>query len=188
MLLASAFLLALIAATARRGDLHALHEHRWDFPLLPFIALAAQIIAFLPDEAASATARIFTASLHISSYVLILVFVWANRGTRWIWLVGLGLALNAAVILANGGYMPIAPGAVEGGAATEVAVKGVYNNSVLMAKDTRLWYLGDVFRTPQWPVGSRAFSIGDSLIAMGVFGVVNHIAQRNVTSRRRGAP
>ncbi len=46
---------------------------------------------------------------------------------------------------------------------------GLGKDIVLARADTRLWFLGDVFMTPDWLNYPVAFSIGDILIAMGAF-------------------
>ncbi len=175
MLLLSVVILALLVGVVRGGRISAFGGHRWRLPALPFLALGAQILAFLPDESASHPARMFAAVLHIVSYLIMLTFVWSNRRTSWIWLIGLGLAANTAVILANGGFMPVAPSALEGVADARVAAAGVHNNSVLLDQGTRLWALGDVFQTPEWLPLRREFSGGDSLVAIGAFALVQRL-------------
>jgi len=165
VLLLAPLVLSLSLGFLRGGRLQALGEHPWRFPLLPLLALGVQVIAFLPDENASPVARTFAASLHLLSYLLLLVFVWMNRRTPWLWLVGIGLASNALVILANGGFMPV-PGRPE----------GYYHNNTMGADaQARLLFLADILRTPSWLPLARAFSVGDLLIALGVFALVQQL-------------
>ena len=49
----------------------------------------------------------------VSSQILLLVFVWANRRRPEFWILGLGLTLNLLVIILNGGLMPISPDMVK---------------------------------------------------------------------------
>lgn len=182
MVLLSVLFLSVVIGLLQGGRLSALGLHPWRHRFLPFVALALQVVAFLPDESASRVAQIFAASLHISSYVLLLAFVWANGTTPWVWLIGAGLAANGMAIVANGGFMPVAPSALAPSA--PVRTLGMYNNSVLMTPGTRLWFLGDVVHLPHWfPVGAlalQAFSIGDALIGIGLFLVVQGVMQQPV--------
>src|SRR2546429_4299740 len=109
MLLFGVLILALLAGLLRRGRLDVLSQHRWRLPALPFLGLGVQIVAFLPNEGASLLARTFASTLHVMSYLLLLAFIWANRRTAWIWLIGLGLAANAIAIGVNGGFLPWGP-------------------------------------------------------------------------------
>jgi len=175
MLLSGVLILALLAGLLRRGRLDALSQHRWRLPALPCLGLGVQIVAFLPNEGASLLARTFASTLHVMSYLLLLAFIWANRRTAWIWLIGLGLAANAIAIGVNGGFMPVAPSALEGMGTSEVAATGVYNNSVLMTGETRMTMLSDVLRTPDWFPLRRAFSVGDILVAAGAVVLVQRL-------------
>src|SRR5439155_27253206 len=159
MLLSGVLILALLAGLLRRGRLDALSQHRWRLPALPCLGLGVQIVAFLPNESASLLARTFASTLHMLSYLLLLAFIWANRRTAWIWLIGLGLAANAIAISVNGGFMPGAPSALEGMGTSEVAATGVYENSGLMSGEGRMTMLSDISRTPDWFAHLRAFSL-----------------------------
>jgi hypothetical protein len=114
--------------------------------------------------------------LFTGSHVLLLLTVWANRhlvGVPWI---GLGLLLNLVVMVANGGWMPITPNALVGVGLTNLVPSlasgtRVYSskNIILSREATKLWFLSDVFALPRpFPVPS-VFSIGDVLVAVGVF-------------------
>ncbi len=176
MFLLGVLVLALAVALARGRSLLALADHRWRLPLLPLAAVVLQVVGFLPDEAASEAGRAFAAVMHGCSYLLAGAFIWANRRTPWLWLMALGVAANAAVILANGGFMPVPPGAASG-AAAEAAARGYYNNAVLMTPGSPLWFLGDVLTIPSWWGGRWAVSAGDLAIAVAAFGLVQRLTQ-----------
>jgi len=114
--------------------------------------------------------------LLVFSYILLLAFVWLNRRLRGMWLIGLGLILNFAVIVANGGFMPITPEALIATGQENLApglqagahVRGT-KDIVLPRTDTRLYWLSDIFiLPPPFPLPS-VFSLGDLLLAIGVF-------------------
>lgn len=174
-------LTALVAAIALGllvgGRLDGLARYKWRAIVLPFVALALQVVAFLPDESASAQMRLFAAALHVASYVATLTFVYLNRRAPWMWSIGLGVAANALVIVANGGFMPASQAALVG-SPHPIAEVGVHNNSVLMSEGTRLAFLADVFRTPDWLPFRRALSVGDLFIMGGTFGLILSLMRR----------
>src|SRR5437667_4129650 len=143
--------------------------------MLALLGLGLQIVALLPNASAAIVARTSTSTLLLVSYLVLLAVIWANRRTAWIWLIGLGLAANAIAISVNGGFMPVAPSALEGMGTSEFAATGVYNNSVLMTGETRMTMLSDVLRTPDWFPLRRAFSVGDILLAAGAFVLVQRL-------------
>ncbi|MDR7434373.1 MAG: DUF5317 domain-containing protein [Armatimonadota bacterium] len=176
MLLLAPLVLSLLLGFLRGGRIEALGEYRWRSALLPILALSLQIVAFLPDENASPLARAFTATLHVLSYFFLLAFVWMNRTTPWLWLVGLGLASNAVVILLNGGFMPV-PGGPEG---------FYLNNTVRVNGQARLLFLGDILHLPAWWPLARAFSVGDLLIALGIFALVQRLMAAPSVPKEKG--
>jgi len=91
----------------------------------------------------------------VSTQIILLVFVWVNRKTPWIWLLGSGLLLNLLVISLNGGWMPISPetlvsqGAPEG--SWQIGSRHGYSKDlVLMKEETVLWILSDILTLPLW--------------------------------------
>lgn len=113
--------------------------------------------------------------LFLLSHLLLLAFVWRNRRLPGIVVAGLGIAINLLVILANGGFMPIAPEALmrihPDGTSDWWPIGTHYGYSkdiILMREGTRLWPLSDVLVLPRpfpWPA---AFSPGDLVIAAGI--------------------
>jgi hypothetical protein len=110
------------------------------------------------------------------------------RGTwqRAPWLIAtLGTALNLAVILANGGYMPIDPAAFESsGGAAEMADRPRYRRDVPLSSETRLAALADVLLAPDWLPRRGVVSIGDLLLVAGLSG---WLLGTVVPTRRPGA-
>ncbi len=176
MILSLAVILGLIASTIRhRGEtasqLASIPLHA---PWLILVALALQIpllrASFGPTQQVVAAQALF-----LLSHLLLLTFVWLNRRLVGIQIVGLGVLCNLAVILINGGFMPITPETLvrinPGSTLDQWTVGFHYGNSkdvILLAQDTFLWVLSDMLVLPPpfpWPT---AFSIGDLLIAAGI--------------------
>lgn len=115
--------------------------------------------------------------------LLIGLCLW-NRSVRPLWLVAAGLALNALVIVLNGG-MPVSVSAVAaatGGAALLIHVGDFAH--VAMSASTRLPWLGDVLPLPG-PIFMRAVaSPGDLLLACGASASVAAATVAGLSRRR----
>lgn len=145
----------------RGGHLRSLANHRLRWPGLVLLALLLQIVAFSSLDIQWISLE--SATLHIISYLLLMIFMVANLRTPGFCLMGMGLVSNLAVIWANGGYMPTYAKHL---AWLGIAEDGVLNNSALIQSGTPLWWLGDVFLLPL-PIIGNVFSIGDLLIGAG---------------------
>jgi hypothetical protein len=111
----------------------------------------------------------------VLSLLLFLVFVWVNRRLPGMPLLLAGLLLNLAVMLANGGWMPISPANASRLMGEDVFKYGTIGDRfgqkdiLLRPEDMRLGFLADRFMLPAWLPYQVAFSAGDLLIAAGVF-------------------
>jgi hypothetical protein len=97
--------------------------------------------------------------------------------------VALGATCNFAAIMANGGFMPAASGALQ--SLGNVEHTG-YSNSVV-APDPALAPLTDIFALPTWLPFANVFSVGDVLIGIGVV-IVIVVAMRRVPPERLASP
>jgi hypothetical protein len=102
-------------------------------------------------------------ALHIGTYLVVIPFLWVNRGLPGLWVVFAGAVANMAAIFANGGVMPASPAAVR---LAGLDLGAGFENSAPM-DDARLWFLGDVFAVPAWVPLANVFSIGDVVIVAG---------------------
>lgn len=176
MILAAAFLLSLAIALIRGGHLQRLAEMPLRWGWIALVAFGLQIYQIYYPEPKAEGLLSFHAAILFLSYVLIFAVVWKNRGLPGIKLVGVGLAANFLVMLLNGGYMPITADALDrvghsrnilgsGPGARVVGTKDI----VLPRESTIAWWLSDIWVVPPpFPIPS-VFSIGDLLIAIGMF-------------------
>ncbi|HWB55628.1 MAG TPA: DUF5317 domain-containing protein [Gaiellaceae bacterium] len=127
-----------------------------------FLAIGIQVVAFpfafLPWTTGDGAAR----TLWLVSYGCLLAAAALNRHLLGAQVVALGMALNLAAILANGGRMPATPDAMQA-AGLDFVVK---HNSVA-APDPALPWLVDRFAAPDWVPLATVFSLGDVVIALG---------------------
>jgi hypothetical protein len=146
--------------------------------VVALLALALQVVAIvLPADAG-----VFRRVLFVSSYLLLVAFVAANWRRPGLAVIGVGLLLNLAPILANGGLMPVTPEAIHR-IGQEHRIEGREDGdaipntkNVLKEKEnTRLWFLSDRLVWKDSPFVFRVFSIGDVVIAAGLLVTVAEV-------------
>lgn len=142
---------------------------------------------FIPDKLASLSL--------VSSQILLIGFAWKNRTLPGIPLLLVGLGCNLAVILLNGGFMPLA---VE--TAAKYIDQNILDNLVIgerigkASKDILLpesqillpW-LADRFISVRLLSKQYIFSVGDVFVALGAFWLLLNW-QPNVTLLNTGEP
>ena len=138
--------------------------------MVALLALALQVLAVTGPLGDGDTARRL---LLVTSYLLLIAFVALNVRRPGIVVIGLGLLLNFAAIVANEGLMPITPEAVmRTGPLPQDAAIGDWlpgSKDILLAReDVRLWFLGDRLVWQDISFAFRAFSIGDIVIVAGL--------------------
>jgi len=123
-----------------------------------FAAAVAQIVSI-------ATTGVMHTALLATSVVLGLLWIALQRRHLASVLLGVGAALNVAVVAANGG-MPVDSGALARVGRRDVDVtRGFLYKHVPMTSDTRLSWLGD--RIPV-PIQRNVISVGDVLMAVAI--------------------
>jgi hypothetical protein len=172
MLLAA--LTGVVAGLARGGRLRRVGADafaRW--PLLAAGVVLQAVARWVPDAAGTVAI--------VVSFAVLIVFVLSNLRLAGMAVVGIGLAMNTAVIAANGG-MPVREEAV---VAAGIAEEGDLDGVDLGPKrhvagdDDRLMLLADII-----PVAAtgEVLSFGDLVLTLGIADVVYHLL------RRRAAP
>ena len=113
MILLLAVVAAVFIALARGGRFSALVNVPVRWGLLPILAFAVQAL-FIYQAPGQKQNGVWSWQeyLFLTSHLLLLITVWANRALPGMLWVGIGLLLNLAVMAANGGWMPVAPEAV----------------------------------------------------------------------------
>jgi len=176
-------LLVAVAAGLAAGLLRARIRRQsyqvpeFKFVWLVFLALLPQWLAFGLPVTRSRLNIEWAATALIGSQLILLAFAWINRTQPGLWLLGIGLVMNLAVIVLNGGLMPIPPEAVAHLAKANPELVwqvgerlGTGKDIVLNAEATKLWFLADRFILLPENLGYQvAFSSGDVLIAAGAF-------------------
>ena len=176
MILLVAMMTAILIAVLRGGRLRHLAKLSIRWPWLPILAFLAQAyIIFLPVQRSEGLRTLRTLVL-AGSYLCLLVMAWGNRRLPGIRLIALGVLMNFAVMVVNGGYMPVTPEALVTAGHQDLVYSMESGARVASSKDvildreeTAVWWLSDVFVIPRdWPL-SGSFSLGDVMIAFGAF-------------------
>jgi hypothetical protein len=169
----SAVLLGLLLGRIRGGSLSRLAQLPVRLPWLAGLAWLIQIVLFASPLGAALDTWV-AAAIHYASIALVGIVIVANRATPGMALFGLGLLLNATVITANGGFMPVSESAlmaVGDTASTAALQRGErIQKAVLMRPESPVWFLGDVLPFP--PLG-KVYSAGDLVAALGALLVVS---------------
>jgi hypothetical protein len=150
-------------------------------------------ILYFPADKGSSHLN-FERCLLLLSYLLILGIIWKNRSLSGFRAIALGLLLNLAVMMANGGFMPIQPGVLRNFGHEHMATKMESGYRVLHSKDvlltreeTHLWIVSDVFAFDPPLLSPTAFSPGDVLITGGAFLFIQS-TMLSSNAKRRVAP
>lgn len=164
---AIAIVAGLVLGRLTGGRLRHAGEHRFRAWQLLAAGATLQLLSNLLDGGGPAL------GLLLASYAALLAFTTANLRIVGMWLVLLGLGLNALVITVNGG-MPVKRAAVvaAGLAAKDEVLIIDSTKRHLATPDTRLLALGDI--VPVRPLG-QVLSFGDLMMSVGVADVVVHL-------------
>ncbi len=172
MLLAFVLLLAGVAVgVLRGGSLDNINRVRFRLPWLVFLGLGLQIGVEVAAARFPEIERGMTGPLVLAiSYACVGAFVALNFRFPGALIIGLGLALNLSVILANGA-MPVSGWAVRvSGSHSALHLENSVKHTNMRSR-TRLRFLGDIIPVP--PIG--VVSAGDVVLGAGVFVLVSYL-------------
>ena len=144
-----------------------------EFRLLGLVpaAVIPQLLAFYLPATRIWVPDLLAPVILVWSQLVLLGFVLLNGRRPGMWLLGLGLAMNFVVILANGGLMPVSPHTAGRLSSMSIWAAGARfgpgKSMVLPTQTTTLWNLSDRFMLPDWFPYQAAYSLGDFLIIAG---------------------
>jgi MFS family permease len=105
------------------------------------------------------------------AFLLLLGGLWRNRSQPGLPVVGAGVAMNAAVVVANGGWMPVWSQSLEFAGLTPADLVPQFHRLIPGLPDTaslvHLGFLGDVLPLPL-PIVPNVASVGDLIMAIGL--------------------
>jgi hypothetical protein len=176
----SALILAVIAVGVgllRGGSLDSLANTKFRCTPLLIAGLGAQLVLQIWSPPWLGDAG--ELAVLLGSNFLVALFLLGNRRLPGVLLAVVGLALNVAVIGANGA-MPVFEGAAE-----EVSLAGAGPKHELLDEDTVFPWLGDVIPVPGV---NEILSVGDVLLALGIAQLVYSRTTWHVRARHRAEP
>lgn len=142
---------------------------------LVFVAFLPQfIVIYLPISRENLPVWLVAGCLLVSQ-IMLLGFAWLNRRILGMPVLICGVALNLVVMASNSGFMPISPQTASRLVSEDRLLNIQPGNRIgakdilLHPQDTRFEWLADRFLPPTWFPYQAAFSLGDVLIALGVF-------------------
>jgi fermentation-respiration switch protein FrsA (DUF1100 family) len=171
--------LCLLSVPLAGGRLHRITELRLRALWLGPLALAIQLTVTTVAPGGNHTLH---AAIHIATYVMIGVFLWANRRLPGIPVISAGTFMNGVTIVLNGGVMPASATAQR---LAGLHLDGGFNNSAQLAHPLLLW-LGDVIPVPG-PV-PNVLSVGDLVIFAGMLVLLHRTCGRAARPLASGVP
>lgn len=188
-------LLAILAGYWRGGCLLNYTRLRLYATWIPLVMFGLQLGLVSFPVSQNETLDLLRPWITTATYAVLVVFLLANRMLPGFKLILLGSILNIAVILANGGYMPVTHEALQrSGHLDRMVVRGsqVYvtgsKDIVLSREETLLYPLSDVIGIPEALPLSSTFSVGDVIIMFGAFWFVYSTMVQTPTERRHRSP
>lgn len=160
----------MVASLALRRDLSPLSRVSFRWPWLVPLGLGLQILLFSRAWYRIPYAEALWAAAYLASLGSAALFCVLNWRVPGVLVLTLGLLLNGAAIVANGGAMPASLDALRlAGLATmpEEVATAVGSNSVLTGPGTPLWFLGDIWAIPAGLPFANVFSLGDLILGLG---------------------
>lgn len=150
---------------------------------------ASFLVEFGAVYLASKSVKIVTDGIfyiHFISYMLLFCGILMNLDKYSFWIITAGVLLNFIVIMANGGRMPVSADALKYAGLyknlSDIALGRIVTHS-LMNTSTKLRFLGDVLPLPKYYPRPKVYSIGDILLAIGVFIYLQQLMLGKVNSK-----
>lgn len=175
MIYVAMIIFSVLVGVMRGGRLSGLGSlsmrHFW----LVFCAFGIQVLLHTPQTASVPAIRWAAPYLYPSAYFLLLFCFALNARVPGIMGLALGSGANMIAIVVNGGKMPVDGtmlAALGHGSVRDAFASGLSLTNTVITDQTRLPWLGDVFcGTPPFP-NPTIFSLGDVLLGIGVFFLV----------------
>ncbi|MBX5476531.1 MAG: DUF5317 domain-containing protein [Clostridia bacterium] len=178
MIFAWALLVSVVVGLIRGGRIDRFSEVQLRSYGLILLGFAGRIFLHWAGYSGLAWVQPWAAWIHVVSYVFLLYALALNLQLPWFRLVFLGTLANFVVIALNGARMPVSRHALQATLQADqipfLQGAGDYMHT-LLTSSTRLWWLGDwLFVPPPFP-RPTTFSIGDVLVAVGLFLFVQRV-------------
>ncbi len=173
--MALGLILSLAVGMVRGGSLNRLVDFEFKAFWVVIAAFALQFVLNTADATKAGPVVTYFALIHVAVYAILGYALWANRSTPGIPVVMAGAGLNFLVIAVNGMRMPVSVGVLQWAGMPDQAAAleaGRALTHAVLGPGTRLWFLADVLAIPRPFFRPAALSLGDILMLVGVFIIV----------------
>jgi hypothetical protein len=162
MILIYILALSVVVGYARGGRLKNYLEN-------PLRGVWLPVAAFLIEAMLPLLGAKLLAPAVIAEYELLFAFIFVNRKLKPVWLMAVGVFLNALVIFVYGFRMPVTPAVYDPvfDSFVQRIKAGDLIEYVLVGWDAPMWFLGDTI--PITRVAPGLASIGDLVMGVGMF-------------------
>lgn len=178
-MLLDGFILSLIAGLLRKGKLRRFTRvplRNVEVFAVPFLL---QFAIFFGGKRSMPFFQEYGNLLYLGSFVLLLIALLLNHRILEFRIAALGVFLNFLVVGLNGGRMPVREELLERAMLSSYAVESIKSGEnpqfTLLAEETRLKPLADVFVLPRPYPRPSVFSMGDLVITLAVVVLVQRV-------------
>ncbi len=179
MFLCTSVVLAVLVGLLRGGKWGNLTLYKFNGSWLVLAAILVQVSIFNPWWEKYVNDGMITNLIYCLSIILLIIFILRNFNLTGMRLLGAGIVSNGVVIIANGGYMPSSLNSLKHILSAERIARiengSALYNIILITDNTKFKFLCDIFYVP----GINVYSVGDVLVALGAFVVIQQIMLRN---------
>jgi len=162
----SAAVLGLLIGWLRNGKLKQLTQISLPGWPLIIVAVFIQGAVWIDFSISSNYLSKYYPYLYISSFIILLLFVFLQKMQAGMIMLGLGVLLNLLVITANRGMMPVDSARMPAVVAEELAAGNKSPFHTPATDETWLGFLGDRIPIPFYK--NQLFSAGDLVMGIGI--------------------
>lgn len=176
---AAAFIIGMTAGRSKKKR-PAFCEIRFEKTWLVLLALILQMGYRILGVKGIIFPDVISMLVQVVAIVLIMLCFWFNRKYIGLWFIGAGAFMNALVMFANGGRMPVDLKAVQNAGLDwlrDALINGDDMKHAILNENSKLWFLSDIIHLPGIiGIGMNIVSIGDLFVALGLFILVLEIS------------
>jgi len=171
-MLIESLLASLIIGLIRGGKLSRFSHIRFTKVWTFLLAVILQVGIILFGLSGNDIVLNYIKELYIASYVLLFIGIILNINYRSLWVIIIGTITNLFVFFANDGKMPISIESLKLIGLSDLASMAENGKIALytpLTDKTKYAFLGDIITIPQPYPHPQILSIGDIIIALGLF-------------------
>lgn len=183
-LLVESLIASIVIGKIRGGKLSRISYIRFKKVWLFIIALLIQLGIIVFSSIESSILFNYLKELYIASFILLFIGIIFNANFKSLWTIFIGAALNMVPFIYNNGKIPISIDGLKLAGLSDIA-QYVHDGKLALytpiTEATKHAFLGDIITIPAPYPFPQMLSIGDMLIALGLFIFIQSIMlDRNI--------